>query len=197
MFFLSRWSGGLVARYGGKIPLVVGPIIVALGFALFTIPSVGGGYWQTFFPAIVVLGCGMAVTIAPLTTVVMNSVEQDHVGTASGINNAVARVAGVLSVAVLGIVMVTVFSSDLNSRLATLQVPSDLSHRIQMEENKLAGLQVPIDIHSDTREVIRASIAQAFVFGFRLVLLICSGLAVASAGVAWRMIPNKANEKQS
>jgi EmrB/QacA subfamily drug resistance transporter len=197
LFFLSRWSGGLVTRYGAKIPLLVGPTIVASAFALFTIPSVGGGYWQTFFPAIVVLGCGMAVTIAPLTTVVMSSVEQDHVGTASGINNAVARVAGVLSVAVLGIVMVTAFSSYLNSRLNTLQIPSDLSHKIQMEENKLAGLPVPTDIDSVTREAIRASIAQAFVFGFRLVLLICAGLAVASAAVAWRMIPNGANERQS
>ena len=189
MFSLSRWAGGLVAQYGPRIPLVIGPLIAAAGFALFTVPSVGGSYWRTFFPAIIVLGFGMTVTIAPLTTVVMNSVEQDRVGTASGINNAVARVAGVLAIAVLGIVMVVAFGSSLNPKLAKL--PSELSHKIQMEETKLAGLEVPAELDSSTRDETRAAIRQAFVFGFRLILLICAGLAILSATVAWRMIPNK------
>src|SRR6185295_19774470 len=68
MFFLSRWSGGLVARYGPKSPLIIGPLIAALGFVLFSVLSVGSSYWSGFFPAIVVLGFGMAVTVAPLTT---------------------------------------------------------------------------------------------------------------------------------
>src|SRR6202522_532509 len=118
MFFLSRWSGGLVARYGSRGPLMIGPLIVALGFVLFAVPSIGGSYWREFFASVIVLGFGMAVTVAPLTTVVMNSVNEDRVGAASGINNAVARVAGVLAIAVLGIVMVRAFASRLDHSLA-------------------------------------------------------------------------------
>src|SRR5438093_2368204 len=86
IFVLSRWAGGLVERYGPKIPLVIGPLIAALGFALFMLPDVNAGYWQNFFPAVVVLGMGMAVTVAPLTTTVMNSVTQNRVGISSGVN---------------------------------------------------------------------------------------------------------------
>jgi EmrB/QacA subfamily drug resistance transporter len=188
MFFLSRWSGGLVARYGSRIPLIGGPAIAAFGFVLFTVPATGGDYWKTFFPAIIVLGLGMAVTVAPLTTVVMNSVDQDRVGTASGVNNALARVAGVLAVAVFGVVMVHAFGSRLNHSLAGLMLPPGILQEIHANELKLAGMQVPTGVNSGTAPAIKQSIDQAFVFGFRIVMLICAGLSVASAAIAWLMI---------
>lgn len=189
MFFLSRRSGGLVVRIGPRRPLIFGPVIAALGFVLFAIPSIGGSYWRTFFPAVVVLGFGMAVTVAPLTTVVMNSVDQDRVGTASGINNAVARVAGVMAIAVLGIVMVNVFGSRLHHSLVEVSLPPDTFHRIEVDEIKLAGLQLPEGIDPSTQAVIKESIAEAFVSGFRIIMLICAGLSTAGAALAWLMIP--------
>src|SRR5712692_10087307 len=189
MFLLSRWSGGLVARYGARGPLIIGPLIAALGFVLFAVPSVGDSYWKTFFPAVVVLGFGMAVTVAPLTTVVMNSVNQDRVGTASGINNAVARVAGVLAIAVLGIVMAKAFGSRLNYSLDHLSLPLGMLQKLQSDEIRLAGLQLPAALDPGTRSAIQEMIGDAFVFGFRIVMLICAGLSVTSAAVAGLMIP--------
>jgi EmrB/QacA subfamily drug resistance transporter len=191
LFLLSRWSGGLVARYGSRAPLIVGPLFVASGFALFVVPSIGGNYWREFFPAIIVLGFGMAVTVAPLTTVVMNSVNRDRVGTASGINNAVARVASVLAIAVLGSVMVKAFTSQLNSSLAHLMLPPPVLAELQANENKLTGLQVPGALNPSMKAAIDRSIREAFVFGFRAVMLICVGLSLGSAVVARSLVPRE------
>jgi EmrB/QacA subfamily drug resistance transporter len=193
IFVLSRWSGGLVARYGSEGPLVMGPLIAALGFILFVVPAVGGTYWKAFFPAVMVLGFGMAVTVAPLTTVVMNSVSQDRAGTASGINNAVARVAGVLAIAVLGIVMVKAFGSRLNHSLAHFSLPPAIVQQLQADEIRLAGLHVPDGLAPAASAAIKQSVGEAFVFGFRIVMLICAGLSLASAAVAWLMIPKDRN----
>jgi EmrB/QacA subfamily drug resistance transporter len=196
MFSLSRWSGGLVARYGPRTPLIIGPVIAALGFVLFALPSFADSYWKSFFPPLIVLGFGLAVTVAPLTTVVMNSVNQDRVGAASGINNAVARVAGVLAIAVLGIVMVKAFGARLDHNLARLSVSPTILHELQTNEIKLAGLQVPDDLDLPTKNAVTKSIGEAFVFGFRIVMMICAALSLASAAVAWLMIPKEAVRPQ-
>jgi EmrB/QacA subfamily drug resistance transporter len=193
MFLLSRWSGGLVARYGPRIPLITGPLIVSLGFALFAVPSVGESYWKAFFPAIIVLGFGTSVTVAPLTTVVMNSIDQDRVGSASGINNAVARVAGVLAIAIFGIVMFKAFGSQLNQSLAHLSLPAAVLQELHADEIKLAALQVPLGLSPGTIAAIRESVKEAFVFGFRIVMLACAGLSLASSAVAWLTIENDPN----
>ena len=194
MFLLSRWSGGLLARYGPRGPLIVGPIIAAAGFFLFAAPSVGGSYWRTFFPAFVVLGFGLAVSVAPLTTVVMNAVDQNRAGTASGINNAVARVAGLLAIAVLGVVMVSAFSFRLNRSLQNLAIPRPVMQDLQSNEIRLAAMAVPVGIDAEMAAAIRGSIARAFVFAFRLIMVICAGLSIASASFAWRMIASPSRQ---
>jgi EmrB/QacA subfamily drug resistance transporter len=178
MFLLSRWSGGLVARYGARLPLTVGPFIAAIGFALAIIPGIGGSYFTTFFPSILLLGLGMSIAVAPLTTVIMTSLPENVAGTASGVNNAISRLAGLLSVAVLGLVLVTAFNHSLNHHLAALALSPQARAAVNVQRPRLAAAQ-----SSDPR--IQRAIAESFVHGYRIVLAVTVALALASALSAW------------
>jgi EmrB/QacA subfamily drug resistance transporter len=180
MFFLSRWSGGLVERYGGRLPLVLGPVISAIGFALFVVPEVGAPYWSKFFPAVAVLGLGMAVSVAPLTTTVMNAVPRNRVGIASGINNAVSRLAGLLAIAVFGIVMLHVFNRSLDLRLSNIELPISARSSLADQRINLAAAKVPEELPPALQRAVHRSINESFVQGFRTVMLLGAALALAS-----------------
>src|SRR6058998_2226352 len=172
MFLLSRWSGGLLKRYGSRLPLVIGPIIAGAGFALFIRPGVGSSYWTKFFPAIVVLGFGMAISVAPLTTTVMNSVTQNRVGIASGVNNAVARGAGLLAIGVLGVIMLASFNHHLSLRLAGIDLEPQIRQEIDSQRVNLAAMEISQGLDNRVRDEIRRSIDRSFVAGFRIVMLV-------------------------
>jgi MFS family permease len=192
MFVLSRWSGGLVARYGPRPPLIVGPLIAAAGFALFALPGIGGSYWTTFFPAVVILGLGMAISVPPLTTAVMTAVDARHAGLASGINNAVSRVAGLLAIAVLGVLLLQIFSAQLDRRLNAIDIPVETRAQLQQQRTALAAINVPERLRPDQRTDVQRAIQESFVAGFRMVMLIAAGLAAACAVVAWGMMGRRA-----
>jgi EmrB/QacA subfamily drug resistance transporter len=101
----SRFMGALAARTGPRWPLTLGPLVVAVGFALATRTSAHASYWTTLFPALIVVAIGMAGAVAPLTTAVMASVDARHVGTANGFNSAIARTGGLIATALLGSVL--------------------------------------------------------------------------------------------
>lgn len=195
MFFLSRWSGGLIDRYGSRLPLVVGPMIAAIGFLLFLRPGVGGSYWTTFFPAIAVLGLGMAISVAPLTTTVMNSVSRNQSGVASGINNAVSRTAGLLAIAVFGLVMLHSFAHRLDSRSEQMKIGAQDRQFLEQARFKLAGIQLPETMDYDLRSRLRKAIDDSFLFGFRWVMTIAATLAVASSLIAAVIIEGKSENR--
>lgn len=180
MFLLSRWAGGLVEKYGARPPLVVGPVIAALGFALFTLPGIGGTYWETFFPAVAVLGLGMAVSVAPLTTAVMNAVGEDRVGVASGVNNAVSRVAGLVAVAAMGMLLLAIFRQEVTVALSGSEVPQVARDMVSAQMTQMGAIDVST-LGGDLAANVRLVIQEAFVRGFRGVMWVAAALAALSA----------------
>ncbi|MCI0815842.1 MAG: MFS transporter [Chloroflexi bacterium] len=178
---LSRYMGGLVVRTGAKLPLVIGPAVAGVGFLLFAVPGVGGSYWTTYFPAVVAFGLGMSITVAPLVTVVMSTVDQNLSGLASGINNAISRVASLMALAVFGMIALALFSGALDDRLADAGVPQAVVEQLEDERVNLAGAQAPAGLAPDVTAAVEDAIDWAFVDAFRGIMLIGALLAFASS----------------
>ena len=186
--FLSRWSGGMVTRLGVRTPLFIGSLIVAAGYILLMVPTIGGSYWSTFFPGILVLGLGMAVCVAPLTTAVMNSVDPSYAGVASGVNNAVSRTASLLALAVYGLLALSVFTSSLNAATADLGLSAQAQEELHQETIKLAETAPPKSATLDQQHSIAESIRTSFVSSFRVLMGVSAGLSVLSALIAVLML---------
>lgn len=184
MFAFSRHAGALADRFGARLPLVLGPVLAAAGFALLGRPGVGGPYWTTFLPGVVVLGIGMTVAVAPLTTAVMNAVPARQAGAASGINNAVSRAAALLAIAVLGIAMSRAFDDELARRLRAAALPAGVAQQVLVQKDRLGAIEAPPGLGPAQREQVRDIVRQAFVAGFRHVMWLSAGLALAGAGCA-------------
>ena len=196
MTLLARWAGGLVDRFGARIPLVIGPSITAVGFALLALPGVDANYWLTFFPALLTLGLGLAVSVAPLTTTVMNAVPTHEAGTASGVNNAAARLASLLAVAVFGVVILLVFNPQLTAGLEPLSLPQSATEQLNAQRSELVNMSVPETLSADTQGAVQRAIQEAFVSGFRFIALVCAGLAALSAGVAFFTLQGASQEDE-
>src|SRR3712207_5695763 len=194
---LGRLSGRICARFGAKIPLVVASLAAAVGFLLFALPGVEhGSYWTSFFPAMVVQGFGMALVITPLTTVALGSVEGERSGLASGVNNAVARVAGLLAVAVLGVVVYGAFSANLDARLDSMNLSGEVRSELEAAKADLRATKAPEGVSAGAKAQIESAVNESFIAGFRTVMLVCVGLALASALAATLLVGGRSEERR-
>jgi len=188
IFLLSRWSGGLIVTYGARLPLTVGPLIAAAGFFLMLRCGLATSYWTAVFPGVVTLGLGMAVTVAPLTTAVMRSIPATEAGIASGVNNAVSRIAGLLAVAVFGLIVTAGFNRSLDRSLQQIDLSPAARQALLKERSKLAGAET-----NDPR--LRRAMDEAFVAGFHDVIWVAVALSALSA-LSAQMVSTQTKERR-
>ncbi len=198
---LSRWMGGLSARLGARPLLVAGPLVTALGYVLLALLGTQPNYFLHFLPGIFLLGAGMAITVAPLTTAVMASAPQHKSGVASGVNNAVSRTGGLVALAALGILMVGAFNGALDDQLDALDLDESARAELDANRDRLAGTPVPEGMTDQQADAVQAAIHEAFLVGYRWVMLVAAGLCVAGSAaalalVAPRLRPEPAPERQ-
>jgi MFS family permease len=194
---MSTWAGSLADRYGPRIPLVTGPLVVALGFVTLALPEITEGpstYWTTYFLPLLFLGLGMAITSTPLTTAVMGSVSLRRAGVASGVNNAVTRTAGVLAIAMMGAFMLVVFRWDLSYHLELLNVEPHIREYLLQRAGDLGNLRVPDEVAEDLAANIALAIRGAFVEAFQSLCYLSAGLSVVSAIFAYFTIEDEVRE---
>lgn len=195
---MSRRAGGMADRIGPRPMLIAGPIITGIGFAMFGLIGLTGGlqeYFATFFLPYIVVGIGMGITVAPLTTAVMGSAPQESSGAASGINNAVARTAGVLTIAIFSSLILALFTGYLDQRAAELGLAPETQAALAAEASKLANAQPPADLLPDTLTAAQNAIKLAFLDSFRWLAFISAALAWISAGIAALLVEPIAKKK--
>jgi EmrB/QacA subfamily drug resistance transporter len=193
---LSRWSGRLADRFGTRTPLIVGPAITGLGFALLGVFG-GATHYGTFLLPMCVLGVGMAITVAPLTTAVVNAVAERQIGIASGINNAVASIASLLFVAVLGTIALGAFSRALDRQLATTSASTEIRAVVDTSREAFAAPMMPATLSAHDRNTAHVVITDAYVETIKLIMLIAAALSWTAAVVAAAPVGSPAPHEQA
>lgn len=198
MSLLSPWSGGLADRIGARSLLIIGPIVTGAGFVLLMLRENGTSYWSAYAPGLFVLGFGMGITVAPLTTTVMTSIDDErHAGAASGVNNAVARVAGLFAIALFGAVAVHVFSGELDRQLAARGGSPQVRQAMAAETLRLLNAAAPRGADPRTRAIVEASVRSAFQKAFAVDMLGAAALAILSLAGATVIGPSRRRRPQS
>ncbi len=194
---LSRWSGGMIVRFGARPMLIAGPVITSIGFLLLGIYGTGSYYWSCFFPGISLMGLGVALSFAPMNTTVMSSVDKSDAGSASGVNKAIARLSGMLSVALLGALAITLFGNELTAMMQQNEVPKVIQQQMMEEKANLATAEIPHLTTPEIRNTLQNSIKESFLKSFQTVMYISAGLVLIGAICAAFMVSYKPDSPQS
>jgi EmrB/QacA subfamily drug resistance transporter len=194
LIILSTLMGRIMGRVGARPLLTVGPAIAGIGMFLLGVPLITAGvsdYWTTYFPGALLLGIGMGITVAPLTTTVMNSAPTAMSGTASGINNAVSRAAGVLAIAIFTALALTTFAGGVTARTAELSLNDDARAQISEESAKLANARAPETLTADEQIIVNDAFRASFADTFRTIAWGSAVLAGLGALMGWVLVGRK------
>jgi EmrB/QacA subfamily drug resistance transporter len=188
---LLTWPTGAVAdRIGPRFQMILGPLVVSAGMSLLAVSGAGQNYWTHFLPGLTFFGLGMAVVIPPLTKCAL-SVGKAFSGSASGINNGTARIAGLLAIAILGVVVLTIFRSSLDLGLAHSNLSRQEQQQILLQANKLGGIVIPDTFRETARVETVNIIHSAFIDGYRMAMSIRAVMAFSGALASFAFIRNR------
>lgn len=200
MIAIARFAGSLADKYGPRLFLIAGPAAAGAGLLILSFVQQSSGpsaYWTTFFPGILVLGLGMSFTVAPLTTTVMGSVSTHFSGTASGINNAMTRIASVFANAIFGALAVLLFSGALNMQVKTLSLNIKDKQAVIAQAGNLGNAKVPGQINNHNKAIIERFYHQSFISAYAKIMRISAALGFIGALMAVLFIKNEAVKKDS
>lgn len=193
MISLARFAGSLADRHGPRMLLIGGPALAGLGFLILSFTGQTNGpeeYWTSFFPGMVVLGLGMSFTVAPLTATVMASVGDQFSGTASGVNNAVSRIAGVFANAILGALAFLFFSAALQADLKAIQITSAEKQEVMSQVVNLGNARLPASINPELKIPVEKFYRDGFINAYARIMKISAILAFLAALMAVFFIKN-------
>ncbi len=194
LVLLSPWMGRMADRIGTRPLLFLGALLVGsgmIGLGLVGVTQGSEDYLRSYFVPMILIGLGLSMVVSPLSTAVMNSSDQQLVGTASGINNAISRAAGVLAIAVIGSLMLSLYGGAIRNQVAALSLEPNLKAEIIAQATELGNAQVPESIPIQLQNSVQDLFQQSFVQGFRWVALIGGGLCWLSAIAALLFISKR------
>jgi EmrB/QacA subfamily drug resistance transporter len=194
MITVARFAGSLADKHGPRWLLISGPTVAGIGLLLLSFIQQTNGpseYFTSFFPGIITFGLGMSFTVAPLTATVMSALPNHYSGTASGINNATTRIAGVFANAILGALAVLFFSGFLNESIINTRLNSDEKNIVLEQAKNLGNAKVPERINNTDKTIITKIYKQSFIHACSIVMRICAMLAFTGALMSLLFIRNK------
>jgi EmrB/QacA subfamily drug resistance transporter len=190
MFFLSPRFGKIASGTGPRLPMSAGPIVAGAGLLLLLRVGSDPSYVGDVLPGLVVFGLGLSATVAPLTATVLDSVDEHHVGIASGVNNGVSRVAGLLAIAVLGAIISASFGSSLDDELAGAPLASAGTQAVSAAKEKPLAVPARGEMSAAEADLVQNAADEASTSSFHLGIGIAGLLMIAGGAVAWVGIVN-------
>ncbi len=196
---LSPITGNLVEKFSPRIFLIAGPLVTGTGFFIFSQIGQTGGpheYWRSFFLPTFMMGIGMGITVAPLTTTVMSAVDRKNSGTASGINNSVSRIAGLLAIALLGSYALHHFRMSAEQKIQHVDLPQNQVNKFVKNTADFAATQIPAGVSQSQEEELHSIIHSSFIESFDRVSLASAALAWLSALLAMVFLKRKRKKRR-